>query len=63
MDLPPAALASIILGVALIVGALLYYLVESPFMALRDRQVPSNFIRHGTSVYNGLSRRPGTDGG
>jgi peptidoglycan/LPS O-acetylase OafA/YrhL len=43
MDLPPAALAGIILAVALIVGALLYYFVESPFMALRDRQVPGNF--------------------
>jgi peptidoglycan/LPS O-acetylase OafA/YrhL len=62
-DLPPAALACIILATAIVVGSLLYYLVESPFMALRDRWVPSNFASHGASVYNGLSRRAGTDGG
>jgi peptidoglycan/LPS O-acetylase OafA/YrhL len=62
-DLPPAALACVILATAIVAGSLLYYLVESPFMALRDRWVPSNFAGHGTRVYNGLSRRAGTDGG
>ena len=49
LQLPSAAMASIILVVALIVGALLYYLIESPFMTLRDRWIPSNFIHRGTS--------------
>jgi peptidoglycan/LPS O-acetylase OafA/YrhL len=62
-DLPPTALACIILATAIVVGSLLYYLVESPLMALRDQWVPSNFASHGTGVYNGLSRRAGTDGG
>jgi len=63
LQLPSFELACIILVTAIIIGALLYYLVERPFMALRDRQVPSNFVGHGASVYNRLSRRPGTDGG
>jgi peptidoglycan/LPS O-acetylase OafA/YrhL len=45
LHLPSAAMASTILVVALVVGALLYYLIESPFMALRDRWVPGNFTR------------------
>ena len=63
MHLPTIELAGIILATALVVGALLYYLVERPFMTLRDRTVPSNFIDHGTSIYHRLSRRPGADGG
>ncbi|HWM71727.1 MAG TPA: acyltransferase [Steroidobacteraceae bacterium] len=42
-NLPPIALACIIVVTAVLVGALLYWLVESPFMALRDRWFPSNF--------------------
>ena len=62
-QLPSFELACIILATAIVIGALLYYVVERPFMALRDRRVPSNFIGHGTGVYNRLSRRPGADGG
>jgi peptidoglycan/LPS O-acetylase OafA/YrhL len=67
-NLPSPALACIILLAALLVGSLLYYLIEAPFMALRDRRVPSNFSSHDTSqsrasIHNGISRRPGTDGG
>jgi peptidoglycan/LPS O-acetylase OafA/YrhL len=40
-------MASIILVAALVAGALLYYVIESPFMALRDRWVPGNFVRRG----------------
>jgi peptidoglycan/LPS O-acetylase OafA/YrhL len=43
LNLPPGALPCIIAVTALLVGALLYWLVESPFMALRDRWLPSNF--------------------
>jgi peptidoglycan/LPS O-acetylase OafA/YrhL len=49
-NLPSPALASIILITALLVGSLLYYLVEAPFMAWRDRSVPSNFANPGASV-------------
>jgi len=41
-NLPPIALTCIIVVTAVLVGALLYWLVESPFMALRDRWFPSN---------------------
>ena len=41
---PTIALVCIIAITSVLVGALLYRLVESPFMALRDRLVPSNFI-------------------
>jgi peptidoglycan/LPS O-acetylase OafA/YrhL len=43
LHLPSPALACIILITAIGVGSLLYYLVEAPFMAWRDRRVPSNF--------------------
>jgi len=49
-NLPSPALACIILIAALLVGSLLYYLVEAPFMALRDRWVPSNFADQGTRL-------------
>jgi peptidoglycan/LPS O-acetylase OafA/YrhL len=42
-ELPSIALACIIAVTSVLVGALLYWLIESPFMALRDRWVPSNF--------------------
>ena len=42
-ELPSIALACIIAVTSVLVGSLLYWLVESPFMALRDRWVPSNF--------------------
>jgi peptidoglycan/LPS O-acetylase OafA/YrhL len=41
LDLPPAALACIIVIAALLIGALLYWAVESPFMSLRDRWFPA----------------------
>ena len=41
--LPEAALALLVAVAAIGLGALLYRLVEAPFMALRDRVVPSNF--------------------
>ena len=44
-NLPTIALVCIIALTSVLVGALLYWLVESPFMALRDRWVPSNFIK------------------
>ena len=43
LDLPSPALVAIILTTATVVGAMLYYLVESPFMVLRDRWLPGNF--------------------
>jgi peptidoglycan/LPS O-acetylase OafA/YrhL len=43
LELPSIALACIIAVTSVLMGALLYWLVESPFMALRDRWVPSNF--------------------
>jgi peptidoglycan/LPS O-acetylase OafA/YrhL len=43
LNLPPGVLPCIIIVTAVLVGALLYWLVESPFMALRDRWFPSNF--------------------
>ena len=43
LNLPTGALPCIIAVTALLVGALLYWLIESPFMALRDRWFPSNF--------------------
>ena len=49
-NLPSPALACIILITALLVGSLLYYLIEAPFMAWRDRAVPSNFATPGTSL-------------
>jgi peptidoglycan/LPS O-acetylase OafA/YrhL len=43
---PPLALVCIIAITSVLVGALLYWLVESPFMALRDRWIPSLFQGH-----------------
>jgi peptidoglycan/LPS O-acetylase OafA/YrhL len=42
-NLPDAALAAVVAAACVALGALLYRLVEAPFMALRDRCVPSNF--------------------
>ena len=42
-DLPAPVLVLLVTLASLGVGALLYKLVEAPFMALRDRLVPSNF--------------------
>jgi peptidoglycan/LPS O-acetylase OafA/YrhL len=39
----PMFTVATVVAVSLLVGALLYYLVEKPFMMLRDRLVPSNF--------------------
>jgi peptidoglycan/LPS O-acetylase OafA/YrhL len=56
LELPSIALACIIAATSVLVGGLLYRLVESPFMALRDRWVPSNFAearqRASVTVYN-----------
>jgi peptidoglycan/LPS O-acetylase OafA/YrhL len=41
--LPEAARATVIALACVALGALLYRLVEAPFMALRERLVPSNF--------------------
>jgi peptidoglycan/LPS O-acetylase OafA/YrhL len=41
--LAPFVLVGIILAASVLVGALLYRLVESPFMAIRDRRFPTNF--------------------
>jgi peptidoglycan/LPS O-acetylase OafA/YrhL len=42
-ELPDAALAAIVAAASVALGALLYRTVEAPFMAWRDRRVPSNF--------------------
>jgi peptidoglycan/LPS O-acetylase OafA/YrhL len=42
-DLPSPVLVLLVTLASLVAGALLYKLVEAPFMALRDRWVPSNF--------------------
>ena len=57
-ELPSSALACIIAVTSVLVGALLYWLVESPFMALRDRWVPSNFadVRGRGTVSQGDAR-------
>jgi len=41
--LPDPVLAAIVGAACIALGALLYRLVEAPFLALRDRVVPSNF--------------------
>ncbi len=41
--LPSWALVALVAAASVAVGGLLYRLVEAPFMALRDRLVPSNF--------------------
>jgi peptidoglycan/LPS O-acetylase OafA/YrhL len=43
LDLPPGVLPGVIALVSIAVGALLYKLIEAPFMALRSRWFPSNF--------------------
>jgi peptidoglycan/LPS O-acetylase OafA/YrhL len=41
--LPPAVMVVVVTIAAVIVGVMLYRLIEAPFMALRDRWFPSNF--------------------
>jgi len=43
LGVPDGARLAIIAFACIAVGGLLYHLVEAPFMALRDRLVPSNF--------------------
>jgi peptidoglycan/LPS O-acetylase OafA/YrhL len=43
LDMPDAAQLAIITLACVAMGGLLHKLVEAPFMALRDRLVPSNF--------------------
>lgn len=45
LQLPSMALTCIIAATSVLVGGLLYWLVESPFMTLRDRWVPGNFAQ------------------
>jgi peptidoglycan/LPS O-acetylase OafA/YrhL len=48
LEVPGGVRLALIAVACVTVGALLYRLVERPFMALRDRRVPSNF-REGTA--------------
>jgi peptidoglycan/LPS O-acetylase OafA/YrhL len=42
-ELAPFVLVGVIAIASLLIGALLYWLVESPFMAIRARRFPSSF--------------------
>jgi peptidoglycan/LPS O-acetylase OafA/YrhL len=42
-DLPPGALPVIVATACIVAGALLYRLIEVPFMNLRARWFPTNF--------------------
>jgi peptidoglycan/LPS O-acetylase OafA/YrhL len=44
-DLPPIAMMSVVAITSAAVGVLLYRLVESPFMAIRDRRFPTSFAK------------------
>jgi len=46
-DLAPFVMVSVVVIASVLVGALLYRLVESPFMAIRDRQFPTSFAQAG----------------
>lgn len=51
-----ALLVGVITLASLLVGALLYRIVEAPFIALRDRVVPSSFPVPAQSSFNACSR-------
>ena len=44
-EVPPFVLAAVIGIASILVGALLYRLVELPFMAIRDRRFPTSFAK------------------
>jgi peptidoglycan/LPS O-acetylase OafA/YrhL len=44
-EVPPFVLVIVIALASVLVGALLYRLVEAPFMAIRDRRFPSSFAK------------------
>jgi peptidoglycan/LPS O-acetylase OafA/YrhL len=43
--MPTFVLVSVIALASVLVGALLYWLVESPFMAIRARRFPTSFAK------------------
>jgi peptidoglycan/LPS O-acetylase OafA/YrhL len=43
--LPSLVLIGVIAAASVLVGALLYWLIESTFMAIRDRRFPSSFAK------------------
>jgi peptidoglycan/LPS O-acetylase OafA/YrhL len=45
-DVAPFALVGAIAISSVLIGGLLYWLVESPFMAIRGRRFPSSFATH-----------------
>ena len=57
LGLPDGARLAIIAAACVAMGGLLYKLVEAPFMALRDRLVPSNF-RDDARPARAAGRRP-----
>ena len=44
-EVAPFVLAAVIAIASILVGALLYRLIESPFMAMRDRRFPTSFAK------------------
>jgi len=58
LELSDAARLAIIGLACVVVGGLMYRLVEVPFMALRDRLVPSNFRDGTTGTFGALSAVP-----
>jgi peptidoglycan/LPS O-acetylase OafA/YrhL len=61
LGLPPGALPAIILATCLSAGAALYYLIEAPFMRLRDRLIPTNFPAYNQPWLASLSQARPTD--
>jgi len=45
LGVAPFVLVGVIAIASVLVGALLYWLIESPFMAIRDRRFPSSFAK------------------
>jgi len=43
LKLPPGVMPAVIAVACIAVGAALYWLIERPFMAMRDKWFPTNF--------------------
>jgi peptidoglycan/LPS O-acetylase OafA/YrhL len=56
-------LAGIIVIASILVGALLYWLVESPFMAIRARRFPTSFAEAGRDLQRTLPATAQAAGG